>query len=189
MWLQGCHTRKIVFKHCDRFIRKKHIPVVSSDAAIDIPSNTLSPDEQANALCGPLYYFQTYAYPLTIAACYGYIDVARLLLEYGADPNATYEYNRHDPNEDFIEIEAPLWFAVEKDDHALAELLIESGAEVWHPFACLVSYHLECGWVYVWKNAEPALSSRSDAEHRRLCAERQHRHGGGIAGETPGKGD
>ena len=149
MWLQGCHTRKIVFKHCDRFIRKKHIPVVSSDAAIDIPSNTLSPDEQANALCGPLYYFQTYAYPLTIAACYGHIDVARLLLEYGADPNATYEYNRHDPNEDFIEIGAPLWFAVEKDDHALAELLIESGAEVWHPFACLVSYHLECGWVYV----------------------------------------
>ena len=51
---------------------------------IDIPSNTLSPDEQANALCGPLYYFQTYPYPLTIAACYGHIDVARLLLEYGA---------------------------------------------------------------------------------------------------------
>jgi ankyrin repeat protein len=73
------------------------------------------------------------------AACYGHIDVARLLLEYGADPNATYEYNRHDPNEDFIEIGAPLWFAVEKDDHALAELLIESGAEVntrlhaWYP--------------------------------------------------------
>ncbi|HCQ04014.1 MAG TPA: hypothetical protein DIT99_26460 [Candidatus Latescibacteria bacterium] len=109
-------------------MRKKHIPVVSSDAAIDIPSNTLSPDEQANALCGPLYYFQTYAYPLTIAACYGHIDVTRLLLEYGADPNATSEYNRHDPNEDFIEIGAPLWFAVEKDDHALAELLIESGA-------------------------------------------------------------
>jgi hypothetical protein len=110
--------RKIVFKHCGRFIRKKHIPVVSAEAAIDIPSNALSPDEQASALSGPLYYFQTYAYPLTIAACCGHIDVARLLLEYGADPNATYAYHRHDPNEDFIEIGATLWFAVKKDDQA-----------------------------------------------------------------------
>ena len=56
--------------------------------------------------------------PLLVAAMYGLVDAARLLLAAGADPNA-----RDD------EGDSPLRLAVEKRNHPLAALLLRCGAD------------------------------------------------------------
>ncbi|NKB72754.1 MAG: sigma-70 family RNA polymerase sigma factor [Candidatus Latescibacteria bacterium] len=64
-------------------------------------------------------------FPLTIAAHEGHIEIVRLLLEAGADPNAEIMDSR---NEDRIEMGSPLLFAIAKEHFDVAELLLDAEA-------------------------------------------------------------
>jgi len=57
--------------------------------------------------------------PLLLAARYGRAEMARLLLDAGADPNATSVYGW-----------PPLWLAIRQKNKAIADLLIARGADV-----------------------------------------------------------
>ena len=77
---------------------------------------------QANAAIGPAYYQQL---PLTIAVKNRQRQVVERLLEAGADPDATLEWDA-----EFTNVGSPLWHAAENDDVETARLLLARGATV-----------------------------------------------------------
>ncbi|KAI9345794.1 hypothetical protein DFJ73DRAFT_838665 [Zopfochytrium polystomum] len=59
---------------------------------------------------------------LDFAVHNGFLDLARLLLESGADPN------RHDPFTGYDDCASPVWAALSRDNIAMLRLLVEFGA-------------------------------------------------------------
>ena len=88
----------------------------------------------ANVSNGVRFYPRSAAYPLAIAAHEGHLEVVRLLLDYGADPDARMVTDF--PNDaagtptGYVESGVPLIFAIEKRHFDIAHLLLDRGARV-----------------------------------------------------------
>jgi ankyrin repeat protein len=81
--------------------------------------------EAAKTYDRPDYYPGADGYPLVVAAYYGHLEIVRLLLEHGADPDTPYDqYNGYH----VAECGAPLLWACTNNDYEIAKLLLEHGA-------------------------------------------------------------
>ncbi len=86
-------------------------------------------------------------FPLSLAAHQGHLEVVRLLLDYGADPDA--ENMTGDKPDGYREAGVPLLFAIHKRHFDIAHLLLDRGARADTPpvYACpaVADAAYECG--------------------------------------------